>query len=77
VITTGEEPINWPERFAPGTMAKVITNTEGLWTKIIRDDGDTSQATMANNPFGNFALFGDPVAYRRGNVREIQAPTFS
>lgn len=71
----GEDPADWPERFLPGTMAKVVTNSEGLWTKIVEDDGETIQATMANNPLGGFAVFGDPVAYKRENVREIQPPT--
>jgi hypothetical protein len=75
VIMTGEDPDDWPERFLPGTMAKVVTNSEGLWTKIIEDDGETIQATMANNPLGDFAAFGDPVAYRRENVRQILPPT--
>lgn len=57
-------------------MAKVITNAEGIWTKIIEDDGEIIQATMANNPFGDFAVFGDPVAYKRESVRNIQAPTY-
>lgn len=74
-IMTGEDPADWPERFAPNTMAKVVTNAEGLWTKIIEDDGETIQATMANNPFGDFAVFGDPVAYKRENVRQILPPT--
>lgn len=74
VITTGEEPADWPERFAPGSYAKVVTNGEGLWTKITSDDGETIQATMANNPLGGFAAFGDPVAYKRENVRDIKAP---
>jgi hypothetical protein len=73
--TAGEEPAEWPERFAPGTMAKVVTNSECVWTKIVEDDGETIRATMANNPFGDFAVFGDPVAYKRENVREIQPPT--
>lgn len=73
VITTGEEPNEWPERFMPGTMVKVVTNSEGIWTKVISDDGETIQATLANIPFGDFAVFGDPVAYKRENVREIQA----
>ncbi|MET4144121.1 hypothetical protein ABIB45_000988 [Arthrobacter sp. UYCo732] len=76
VITTGEEPAEWPERFAPGTMAKVVTHSEGLWTKITSDDGQTIHATMANNPFGDFAVFGDRVQYRRENVRNILPPTF-
>lgn len=75
-IMTGEDPEEWPERFEVGTMAKVVTHGEGLWTKVISDDGETIQATMANNPFGGFAAFGDPVAYRRENVRNILAPTF-
>lgn len=57
-------------------MAKVVTNSEGVWTQIIEDDGETIQATMANNPFGDFAVFGDPVAYKRENVRNIQSPTY-
>jgi hypothetical protein len=76
VITTGEEPSEWPERFATGTMIKVVTNSEGLWTKVTEDDGETIQATMANNPFGDFAVFGDPVEYKRENVRNILPPTF-
>lgn len=76
VITTGEEPADWPEKLVPGTMAKVVTHGEGLWTKVIEDNGETIQATMANNPFGGFAAFGDPVAYRRENVRNILPPTF-
>jgi hypothetical protein len=70
----GEDPADWPERFEPGTFAKVVTHSEGLWTKIIEDNGETIKATMANNPFGGFAAFGDPVEYRRDNVRDIQAP---
>ena len=73
-IMTGEDPVDWPERFAAGSYAKVVTNGEGLWTQIIEDDGMTIQATMANNPLGGFAAFGDPVAYRRENVREIRPP---
>jgi hypothetical protein len=57
----GEDPADWPERFEPGTFAKVVTHSEGLWTKIIEDNGETIKATMANNPFGGFAAFGDPV----------------
>ena len=75
-IMTGEDPEDWPATFRPGTMAKVVTHGEGLWTKIISDDGQTIQATMANNPFGDFAVFGDPVAYKRENVRNILPPTF-
>jgi hypothetical protein len=30
---------------------------------------------MANNPFGGFVAFGDPVAYKRENVRHILPPT--
>ncbi|MFB9714199.1 hypothetical protein [Arthrobacter methylotrophus] len=76
-IMTGEDPADWPERFEPGTMAKVVTHAEGLWTKIkiTEDDGETIKATMANNPFGDFAVFGDPVEYRRENVRNILPPT--
>ncbi|HEX9228382.1 MAG TPA: hypothetical protein VF885_17410 [Arthrobacter sp.] len=70
----GEDPADWPERFEPGTFAKVVTHSEGLWTKIIEDNGETIKATMANNPFGDFAAFGDPVEYRRENVRDIQIP---
>lgn len=76
VITTGEDPAEWPERFAPGTMAKVVTHSEGLWTKVVEDDGVTIKATLANNPFGDFAVFGDPVEYRRENVRNILDPTY-
>lgn len=75
-IMTGEDPADWPKQFAPGTLAKVVTHGEGLWTKITSDDGETIQATMANNPFGGFAVVGDPVAYRRGNIRNILPPTF-
>lgn len=75
VITTGEEPTDWPERFVAGSYAKVVTNGEGLWTKIVEDNGGTIQATMANNPFGDFAAFGDPVAYKRENIRGILPPT--
>jgi hypothetical protein len=75
VITTGEEPAEWPERFLPDTFAKVVTNSEGIWTKIIEDDGETIQATLANNPFGDFAVFGDLVAYKRENVRQVLPPT--
>lgn len=75
-LTTGEDPVEWPERFVPGTMAKVITNSEGIWTKITEDDGETIQATLANNPFGNFAVFGDRVEYKRENVRNILPQTF-
>jgi hypothetical protein len=71
----GEDPADWPERFAPGTFAKVVTHSEGLWTKIVEDNGETIRATMANNPFGGFVAFGDPVTYTRGNVRDIQPPT--
>jgi hypothetical protein len=77
VITTGEEPEDWPERFEPGTMVKVVTHSEGLWTKVTSDDGETIHATMANNPFGDFAAFGDPVEYRRENVRNILPPTYT
>lgn len=70
----GEDPADWPERFGPGTFAKVVTHSEGLWTKIIEDDGEIIRATMANNPLGGFAAFGDPVEYRRPNVREIKPP---
>lgn len=70
----GEDPADWPARFEPGTFAKVVTNGEGLWTKIIEDNGETIRATMANNPFGGFATFGDPVEYTRENVRDIQQP---
>lgn len=76
VITTGEEPAEWPERLAPGTMVKVVTNSEGIWTKVISDDGEIIHATLANNPFGDFAAFGDPVEYKRENIRNIQAPTY-
>jgi hypothetical protein len=76
VITTGEEPAEWPERLAPGSFVKVVTNSEGLWTKVISDDGETIQATMAYNPFGDFAVFGDLVEYKRENIRDIQAPTY-
>lgn len=76
VITTGEEPADWPERLLPGSFVKVVTNGEGIWTKVVSDDGEIIQAILANNPFGNFAVFGDPVAYRRENVRDIQAPTY-
>jgi hypothetical protein len=75
-IMTGEDPADWPATFLPGTMAKVVTHGEGLWTKIVLDDGETIRATMANNPFGGFAVFGDPVAYKRENVRDILTPTF-
>lgn len=75
VITTGDEPADWPERIAAGSFVKVVTNSEGLWTKVVSDDGETILATMANNPFGDFAAFGDPVVYRRENVRQIQPPT--
>jgi hypothetical protein len=57
-------------------MAKVVTHGEGLWTKIVSDDGESIRATMANNPFGGFAAFGDHVEYKRENVRHILAPTF-
>jgi hypothetical protein len=77
VITTGEEPEDWPELVAPGSFVKVVTNGEGLWTKVVSDDGETIQATMANNPFGDFAVFGDLVEYKRENIRDIQAPTYS
>lgn len=73
-IMTGEDPAHWPERFASGTMAKVVTNAEGLWTEITEDDGETIQATLANEPFGGFASFGDLVVYRRENVRDILPP---
>ena len=65
MITSSEEPENWPERFAPGSYAKVVTNGEGLWTRIAEDDGETIQATLANNSFGGFGAFGDLVAYER------------
>ncbi|KQN95367.1 hypothetical protein ASE96_04165 [Arthrobacter sp. Leaf69] len=58
MITTGEEPEDWPERFAPGSCAKVATNGEGLWTKIAEDDAEIIPATLANNPFGGFTAFG-------------------
>ncbi|SDL53324.1 hypothetical protein [Arthrobacter sp. ok362] len=77
VITTGEEPADWPERFLPGSFAKVVTNGEGNWTKVTSDDGETIQATMADNPFGDFAVFGDPVTYKRENVRQVLPPTHS
>jgi hypothetical protein len=77
VITTGEEPEDWPERFAPDTMVKVVTHSEGLWTKVVSDDGEAIRATMANNPFGDFAAFGDLVEYRRENVRNILPPTYN
>lgn len=73
----GEDPADWSERLAPGTFAKVVTHSEGLWTRIFEDNGDTIRATMADNPFGGFAAFGDPVTYRRGKVREIQPPKAS
>jgi hypothetical protein len=57
-------------------MVKVVTNGEGLWTKVISDDGETIQATLANKPFGDFAVFGDPVAYKRENLREVLPPTY-
>lgn len=75
-LTTGDEPAEWPTLFAPGTMAKVITNGEGIWSKITSDDGETIQATLANNPFGDYAVFGDPVEYKRENVRNIQPLTY-
>lgn len=75
-ITTGEEPADWPERFEPGTMAKVISHGEGIWAKISEDDGATIHATLANNPFGDFAVFGDPVIFTRENVRNILPPTY-
>jgi hypothetical protein len=74
-ITTGEEPAEWPERILPGSFVKVITHGEGIWTKVTEDDGETIRATLANNPFGDFAVFGDPVEYKRENVRTIQQPT--
>lgn len=74
-LTTGEEPDDWPERVSPGSMVKVITNSEGLWTEVISDDGSIIHATLANNPFGDFAAYGDPVAYKRENIRTIQPPT--
>jgi hypothetical protein len=73
---TGEDPDHWPAQFLPGTMAKVVTNAEGIWTKITEDDGEIILATMANNPFGDFAVYGDPVAFKRENVRDILPPTF-
>lgn len=76
VITTGEEPAEWPERLVPGSMVKVVTNGEAIWTKVTSDDGETILATLSNNPFGDFAVFGDPVAYKRESVRNIQAPTY-
>lgn len=76
VITTGDEPADWPERLAPGSFVKVVTNGEGIWTRIVSDNGETIRATLANNPFGGFAAFGDPVEYRRENIRDIQAPTY-
>lgn len=76
VVTTGEEPADWPERLSPGSFVKVVTNGEGIWTKVVSDDGEAIQATMANNPFGDFAAFGDPVEYKRENIRDIQAPTY-
>jgi hypothetical protein len=75
VITTGDEPAEWPERFAPNSYVKVVTNGEGTWTKIVEDDGETIKATLANNPFGDFAAFGDLVEYKRENVRQILPPT--
>lgn len=75
VITTGEEPADWPERIAPGSFVKVVTHSEGVWTKVIEDDGETITATLVNNPFGDFAVFGDLLAYKRENVRDILPPT--
>lgn len=75
VITTGEEPEDWPERFVQDSFVKVVTNSEGIWTKIVEDDGETIRATLANNPFGDFAVFGDLVEYKRENVRQVLPPT--
>lgn len=36
-IMTGEDPADWPERFATGSYAKVMTHGEGVWTKVIED----------------------------------------
>ncbi|WP_043794992.1 hypothetical protein [Pseudarthrobacter chlorophenolicus] len=74
-ITTGEEPADWPERFLPGSFVKVITHGEGIWTKVNEDNGEIILATLANNPFGDFAVFGDPVEYKRENVRTVLPPT--
>ncbi|WP_230854577.1 hypothetical protein [Arthrobacter terrae] len=74
-IMTGEDPTDWPAQFIPGSMAKVVTNAEGIWTKIIEDNGETIRATLANNPFGDFASFGDPVEFTRANVRQVLPPT--
>lgn len=32
-ITTGDEPASCPERFATGTMMKVVANGEGVWLR--------------------------------------------
>lgn len=57
-------------------MVTVATNGEGIWTKVTSDDGKTIPATLANNPFGDSAVFGDPVAYKHENVRIIQTLTY-
>lgn len=51
-IMTGEDPTDWPERFAPGTYAKAVTHGEGIWTKIVPYDGEAIRAALANNSRG-------------------------
>ena len=74
VITTGNEPADWPARLAPSTLVKVVTHGEGVWTKVLDDDGDAIVATMDDDHTNGVASVGDPVVYRRVNVRDILLP---
>lgn len=60
---TGRGPADWPERFAPGTLAKVVTHFECFRTKITEDDGKTIKGVPDYSPFAGFAEHGGPVEY--------------
>lgn len=70
----GEDPAWWPARFEPGTNLKVVIPGEGIWATVVEDNGDTIKATLANQPFGFDANFGDMVEFLRTNVRDVILP---
>ncbi len=55
----------------PGVYAKVVIEGERIWTTVTDVDGVKVKATLANDPFGFDAEYGDALEYELRHIYNV------